>query len=479
MKNRKWLKYAAAAVVLSAMLAFGGCGEQPAGTVTTSQENPVADSGSDNGNAGETTGNPAAGENASGEGTATPSTTGTHLESLAGEWQYFAGFGDGYVDFAEEMDAKGSIHIYEENGKYKIDYFLHEYDCFRDYCGMSLVEESGTYFKDEVKADWYARMVKKHDEGNVVYSMASTTEDTLTVQVHSVYKYENYETGEPEVDEYDYYYLYVKEGCQRLEEIEHGIRYPETVTVSNVQELYAAIGNGKHIILKAGTYNISDLTEADKAKNPDLNFGYFEGEQYEIGGDTIELPFMRNIIIEGEEGAKVLICTEDYSVAPLAFFNCNKITLKNLTLGHEVEPGHCTGSVLNMDYCGGMEVDHCNLYGSGTYGIEATYTNELRVSDTDIYDCTYGAINLIDCNEAHFEKCKFRDSREYSILDIPECSSIYFNDCEITGNESGKYCALIDARDTYSVSFTNCKFKDNKYEEFSIGENITFEKCDM
>lgn len=392
----------------------------------------------------------------------------TGLNELLGEYNLFAtSYDDESLNLVENSDVSGNIKVYSEDGKHKADYIFSSEHSDTKYYGLTLSEESGEFSSDFGSSDRYYTLNEEDhpDDGySVTYSLASTRKDTLTLQITTFYYYEDEDTNEPVNLNYDYYELYVKKGYKDTEQLEYDIRYKEKVTVSNITELYKEIGSGKHIVLKAGTYNISDLISE--------NLTTFNRDYLAINGESIQIDNMNNILLEGESGALVHICTEDSYAVPLEFSYCENITLKNLTIGHEVEPGYCTGSVVKFNSCNYVNINKCNLYGSGTYGIEAAYTNSVKVNETDIYECTYGGIDLNDCYDWEFNDSKIRDSKEYSIIGLNGCGYIYFNRCEITDNYSGDYGALIDADDSYEVYFNGCTIKDNSYTTFLTGNSV-------
>lgn len=401
----------------------------------------------------------------------------SRLKDLVGKYELLAIFSEEFTNIvADDEELSGSMNIYAEDNKYKTDYMYAFYETREECYGMELIQGSDDYFNNLVKSDW--NYILKKNNSNSVCSLTSTGAGTVTMQMCNTYEYKN-EDGENVTDVENRYFLFVNEDSKNKEQIKHDLLYPDTITVSNVQELYQAIGNGKHIILKGGTYNISKLSEADKESNPLVNnMDYCEEDGY-LWGETMMLYNLSNIILEGEEGAKVLICTEDSSVAPLDFRMCSNITLKNLTLGHEVEPGLCSGAVISVNGCDNVSIEKCSLYGSGTYGIDAYVTYNLFINDTDIYECTHGGVDISRCNNVVFNRCKIRDSESFSILEITNCADVYFNQCEVTNNYSGGYWALIDTKDSWDVYFNECVIKDNVYTNFNEGNPAVFENCEI
>lgn len=150
-----------------------------------------------------------------------------------------------------------------------------------------------------------------------------------------------------------------------------------------------------------------------------------------------------------------------------------EVTLRGLICGHEVEPGYCTGSVVSLSQCSHIAIENCDLYGCGTYGIEAYHIFGLTVADTDIYECSYGLIWLSEVENASFSNCSFLNSEEYSMFSFLACYSIQLEDCKILGNRApSEYNSFINCQDSLGVTFENCLFRgsviDSEYKGVSI-----------
>ena len=270
---------------------------------------------------------------------------------------------------------------------------------------------------------------------------------------------------------------YLREGSKELENAKE-YQYFNEVTVSTVEELAEAIRGRTKIILKEGEYNFSAL-DSTKINNPNIDILVnFEGQaEYTINN-------IRNLCIEAEEGAKVVLSTELPYAKALAFENCEEITLRGLTCGHEVEPGFCTGSVIYFNFCNNLEIDNCHLYGSGTYGVEAYHVFGLTLKNSDIYDCSYGLIYLSEVEDAGITNCRFTNSREYSMFSFVGCYNMLLKNCVISGNQSdSEHFPFINCQDSLRVGFTKCTFENNEYkvflnEDYEPDRNsLVFEDC--
>ncbi|MBO5550498.1 MAG: DUF1311 domain-containing protein [Lachnospiraceae bacterium] len=186
---------------------------------------------------------------------------------------------------------------------------------------------------------------------------------------------------------------------------------------------------------------------------------------------------MSNLCIEAEKDAEVLFCIDDPYDPVLSFVSGGHIRLTGITAGHNVEPGHCSGSVLSFNDINGLDIDNCKLYGSGTYGIEAVYTYDINVKDTEIYECTYGLVSLRNTGLTVFDHCVMRDSSELSMINVTDGYDVTFEDCEFSNNRSlYESTYFVEMGEYDHVTFKKCSFSNNHFYTFSNRE-VTMEDC--
>lgn len=365
--------------------------------------------------------------------------------------------------YAEHEGISSEILIYEEENSLYADYSRTGYE-MQSINGMALVKQDPTSDGQPV-----ARLKNRRDEKDTVRTLTLIGENELRYCEQELWE----ETGLEHV----MICTYLRVGSKEMEQKKE-YQYVNEVTVSTVQELAEAIQNRTKIILKEGTYNFSDLN-CDSIKNPNIDWI----ESYE-GLVEYTVQNVQNLCIEAEEGARVELSTENSYARTLGFEDCHEITLRGLTCGHEVEPGYCTGSVIYLNRCSDIAIDNCNLYGSGTYGIEAYSIFGLTVDDTDIYECTYGLVWFSAAEVVTFNNCSFMTSEQYSMFSFIGCYSMDFYDCKIIGNETkSEGSPFITCQESLGVDFENCQFRGNKYQVFlEEGHNppnntIVFTNC--
>jgi hypothetical protein len=241
------------------------------------------------------------------------------------------------------------------------------------------------------------------------------------------------------------------------------------VTVSNVDELYSALGSNKHIKLKPGVYNISKLEQGySESKNL-----YWEKV---FDGNELVMDSIYNITLEGLGENPVEIVVEPRYADVLTFINCNNISLKNIKAGHTNKEGFCTGGVLNFDSSKDIFINDSIFYGCGTYGISANNTETLKFDNSVIEECTYGIMRITGSKDFTFTNSKFRDCKQFDMIGIHSSNNIAFDKCEITGNKAlSKYWTFLNVDLSSGIKFTNCKFNNNEAIKFVNGvANIDF-----
>lgn len=400
-----------------------------------------------------------------------------NLDLLLGEWVKIASMGEDYYNAPVDIEGEGTLDFYVEDGVYKADFVDNE-NVYSEYYGIKINEVEKPDYPGNDLVPWYVQFTRRKAP-NIMYDIALIDKDVMKMHVHYSFPFYDEVSGENDEDTCENYEIYVRKDSSDIDDILLKYRYINTVNVSNIRELYEAIDNNTRIILEAGTYNISQLS-FDERHNDKINYVYNE-ETWEQGfydQDTICVKSVNNLIIEAKEGSDVKICTEDRYEAPISFESCNNVTLSGLTLGHEVEPGYCSGAVVLLDGTRNVTIEDCRLYGSGTYGVEANYSDYINVKNTEIYECTYGLVKFYSSGNATFRNCNMRDSSGFDMIDLQNVWSILFDDCNITDNV---VCydtnALINSNGD-DVKFINCHFKGNSYHNLIFG-GADLENCSI
>ena len=224
--------------------------------------------------------------------------------------------------------------------------------------------------------------------------------------------YENSKAVDPEGNVYTYSEL---QEMQKTENAVWNAYVPEVSTpevavsedgkvhVTTVDEFLAAIAPDTTIYLEPGVYDLSTaagcgVTETDRYRW-DLRFD----------GPSLVITGVDGLTIEGAGAESVTIAAVPRYADVLGFERCAGLTLRGFTAGHTEEKGYCTGGVLYFDLCDDAVIDGCALFGCGIMGITASNCDDMNVSNTEIYDCEYGAVTLNDSN-AVFDNCDIHDN---------------------------------------------------------------------
>lgn len=261
---------------------------------------------------------------------------------------------------------------------------------FRDMFASDLIPVTveGCALGDNDIIDWYADMEK----------LGSLYENSKAVDhERNVYSYS--ELQNMQKTENAVWNAYVPE----VSTPEVAVSEDGKVHVTTVDEFLAAIAPDTTIYLEPGVYDLSTaagcgVTETDRYRW-DLRFD----------GPSLVITGVDGLTIEGAGAESVTIAAVPRYADVLGFERCAGLTLRGFTAGHTEEKGYCTGGVLYFDLCDDAVIDGCALFGCGIMGITAGSCADMNVSNTEIYDCEYGAVTLNDSN-AVFDNCDIHDN---------------------------------------------------------------------
>ncbi|HMO41510.1 MAG TPA: WG repeat-containing protein [Saprospiraceae bacterium] len=239
------------------------------------------------------------------------------------------------------------------------------------------------------------------------------------------------------------------------------------VTVSNVQALSQAIGNDTEITLEDGQYDLGAVTDTTKFVSI---FG-FEGAP----DRSIIIHDVRNLHIKARNAGKAQLITPHAFVPVLSIENSYNISLTGLSVGHEVAPGLCEGAVLTTRSVQYLLVDNCDLYGSGTLGLEAYDTGSLMLHNTVVRECTAGILALENCYNALVDNCTLRDNEGDHMVKMMNSWKITFRKTQFTNNQTpteyGPYEFFKLQADYERVALQDCTFTNCTADYFATFSN--------
>ncbi|MBR2992260.1 MAG: right-handed parallel beta-helix repeat-containing protein [Clostridiales bacterium] len=202
------------------------------------------------------------------------------------------------------------------------------------------------------------------------------------------------------------------------------------VTVTTIDEFLEAIGPDRTIVLDGTDF---DLSTAE-------NYGSL-GTQYYLWDMTPDGPQLiihdvDNLTIKAKDSdpaATTLEALPRYATV-LTFKTCTNVTVAGFTAGHTKEKGLCAGGVLYFEECEKIKVEKMRLYGCGDMGIDTFLTNDIDVINTEIYECTSGAVYFVWTNGINFQDCNIHDVPSPA-LEFSGCTNITWNGQKLEGDE--------------------------------------------
>ncbi len=233
------------------------------------------------------------------------------------------------------------------------------------------------------------------------------------------------------------------------------------VYVDSVEELMDAIGPGRDIHLAPGTYDLTSWINEKVGDSPDWDNPYVILEEVYDGYEA-QIHDLRNTEFSSSTGdpKSVKIVVEPRYADVLSFYNCDNIMLRGLTLGHSPKKGSCAGSVVYMKDCGELWINDCDLYGCGTFGIEAEDSVGVYTADTVIRDCSEGLVQFNNVVMSHFFRCTLKNT-EGGTLIFSNGTWTLFEECDFR-NLSGN---PVYVEEDGQVSFINCTMEKKMMQE--------------
>ena len=233
------------------------------------------------------------------------------------------------------------------------------------------------------------------------------------------------------------------------------------VTVSTVDELLDAIAPNTVITLNDGIY---DLSKASTYGGPQNGRYWMWEETYD--GYMLVIENIDYLTIQGTGKDHVTIAAIPRYADVLQFRNSDNITLKGFTAGHTEAPAFCAGNVLGFSNSKNVQIDSCGLYGCGVIGVWGQNVSNLTVTDSEIYECSYGAVYLTGARNAVFDGCTFRNHASEQeaavgyLFSLDSCESVIVKNSVIRNNFAQNLLSMGYSRD---VVFAGNTVKDNSF----------------
>ena len=202
------------------------------------------------------------------------------------------------------------------------------------------------------------------------------------------------------------------------------------VIVKTVDEFLEAIGPDRTIVLDGTNFDLS------KAKNyGGAGTAFYIWEEVPDGYELI-IKDVTNLTIKAKNSdpaATTLEALPRYADV-LTFNNCYKVTVTGFTAGHTKEKGICSGGVLYFDNSEEIKVEKMRLYGCGDMGIDTFMCSDINIINTEIYECTSGAVDCLASEGINFKDCNIHDVPSPA-LRFTECYNITWNGKKLEGED--------------------------------------------
>ena len=216
----------------------------------------------------------------------------------------------------------------------------------------------------------------------------------------------------------------------------------DAVSVHNVDELLAAIAPDTVIQLESGTYNLSSATGYGL---PSESPYYAWTEKYD--GFELMLQNVKNLTIRGSGKVNTTLECDPRSASVINLKNCENVTLEDFTAGHTLELGQCSSGVIYLQNCTGVGMNRLGIYGCGMIGLQAADSKDISLADSDVYDCSSSAAEIISCEDVTISGTRiYRIGSEeyggYTYFDIGSSRNVTVENCEIS-DSSLMYLAIV------------------------------------
>jgi hypothetical protein len=226
--------------------------------------------------------------------------------------------------------------------------------------------------------------------------------------------------------------------------------------VGDVAGFIEALGPDRIIELEPGRYVLSEGYDID---SPAVRWEAVDG------GMELRILDSYGLTIRGR-GAE-LVAHTPYA-RTLSFQGGSGLVLEGLTLGHEVS-GPCSAGVLGLSGIQDVRIIDCDLYGSGSVGIEISGSRGIEVKGGTIRECTAGAVWIEDSESVLFDGVSItRNEGSWPLVGVYNSKAIYFSNCSFSDNQGSEF--LYYGEGTLDWGFEYCDFAWNDIEVLTTGE---------
>ena len=219
------------------------------------------------------------------------------------------------------------------------------------------------------------------------------------------------------------------------------VNMSNTVYVSTVDELLAALAPDTRIVLADGTYDLTTASDYGTEGGAyytweDRSDNWFR--EPEENSFELCLQNLQKCCITGSRNAEIV--TVPRTAAVLYARNCSGLVLSGFTAGHTVMADPCEGEVIRLVECPNAWVENCSLYGCGTWGVSAVDCDDLTVTGSDIHECSSGGVSFTRCRNTLLSNCILRNcgyrDNAFSIVYVYDCKDLRVIGCDVYENRT-------------------------------------------
>ena len=242
-----------------------------------------------------------------------------------------------------------------------------------------------------------------------------------------------------------------------------------TIRVSTAAEFISALDSNRIIEMQPGKYILSDVDPFFDDHSPDISWYSSWGGENQLG-----LSYIENLTIRGL-GEKVEILTAYSGAVVMIFETCKNIRIENITAGH-TDVAYCGGGVLHFYNSSDINLDQAHLFGCGTEGLYLSNVEDMQVTNSSIYECTYNIIITYQGKNISFDNCIFYDNQEYDLVQVYGTENFTISNSTFKNNRGS---AMFNVGDT-SIIVRNTIFTDNEVQpRIMSSPNVRFIGCEF
>jgi len=246
----------------------------------------------------------------------------------------------------------------------------------------------------------------------------------------------------------------------------------DTVRVQTVIQFFDSIQSDRLILIEPGVYDVTNhplLQTLDQSRvYKDLQLGQNVRYSSEEG---VTVYMVKNIRIEGlgSSPSATVFTSSFLGDEVLTLLGCEKIQLENIQLTHSADaPGAIKGGLLKISQSTDVSVKNCELIGRASVGLTSWRSKDIQVNTTLISACSYGIVDLRDSWTLRFETCTFKENKACQFFWLMSgCTDVQIRDSEFNenikrGTRSCENSGLFSFTRCEMVLFENNSIKGNE-----------------